>query len=64
MTAYILRRALSSVVVALLVSVFVFLAINLQKGSVIEANLAALRHRRKDEVDALRTAAQAGPQPA
>lgn len=54
MTAYIMRRALSSVVVALLVSVFVFLAINLQKGDVLEANLAASGIVSRDQVDALR----------
>jgi peptide/nickel transport system permease protein len=54
MTMYVLRRALSSVVVALLVSMFVFLAINAQDGSVIEANLAGSGIVSKEEVDALR----------
>jgi peptide/nickel transport system permease protein len=54
MTAYIVRRVLSSVLVALLVSLFVFLAINLQKGSVIEADIASSGIISRDEVDALR----------
>jgi ABC-type dipeptide/oligopeptide/nickel transport system permease component len=54
MAAYIVRRVLSSVVVALLVSLFVFLAINLQKGSVIEADIASSGIISRDEVDALR----------
>jgi peptide/nickel transport system permease protein len=54
MTAYIIRRMLSSVLVALLVSLFVFLAINFQKGSVIEADIAASGIISRDEVDALR----------
>jgi peptide/nickel transport system permease protein len=54
MTAYIVRRVLSSVVVALLVSLFVFLAINMQKGSVIEADIASSGIISRDEVDALR----------
>src|SRR5215207_366910 len=54
MTAYIVRRVLSSVLVALLVSLFVFLAINMQKGSVIEADIASSGIISRDEVDALR----------
>jgi peptide/nickel transport system permease protein len=54
MTAYIMRRALSSVVVTLLVSVLVFLAINLQKGDVLEANLAASGIVSRDQVESLR----------
>ena len=54
MTAYIVRRVVSSILVALLVSLFVFLAINLQKGSVIEADIASSGIISRDEVDALR----------
>jgi peptide/nickel transport system permease protein len=54
MTAYIVRRVMSSVLVALLVSLFVFLAINFQKGSVIEADIAASGIISQSEVDALR----------
>jgi peptide/nickel transport system permease protein len=54
MAAYVLRRALSSVIVILLVSMLVFLAINLQKGDVIEANLAASGIVSKDQVATLR----------
>ncbi len=54
MTAYITRRILSSIVVTLLVSVFVFMAINLQKGDVIEANLAGSGIVSKDQVEYLR----------
>lgn len=54
MSAYVLRRLLSSVVVALVVSVLVFFAINAQKASVIEANLAGSGIVTKEEVEALR----------
>ena len=54
MATYIVRRMLSSIVVALLVSLFVFLAINLQKGSVIEADIASSGIISRNEVDALR----------
>lgn len=54
MSAYVLHRLFSSVVVVLMVSVLVFLAINLQKGSIIEANLAGSGIVSKAEVDALR----------
>jgi peptide/nickel transport system permease protein len=54
MAGYIVRRVLSSVVVALLVSLFVFLAINMQKGSVIEADITASGIVSQAEVEALR----------
>ena len=54
MSAYILRRVLSSLAVILLVSVFVFAAINAQKGSVIEANIAGSGLVSANELEALR----------
>ncbi|MGD9894478.1 MAG: ABC transporter permease [Dehalococcoidia bacterium] len=54
MTAYIVRRVMSSVLVALLVSLFVFLAINLQSGSVIEADIAASGIVSQDQIEELR----------
>src|SRR5713226_4092465 len=54
MSAYVLNRVLSSVVVVLIVSMLVFAAINVQKGSVIEANLAGSGVISNKEIDALR----------
>lgn len=54
MTIYIARRMVSSVVVTLVVSLLVFFAINAQKASVIEANLAGSGIVSRDEVEVLR----------
>jgi peptide/nickel transport system permease protein len=54
MAAYILRRVLSAALVVVLVSVFVFLAINAQKGSVIEANIAGSGLVSPNELAAMR----------